>query len=259
MKKKIPRSSSLSSGKRPSAGRAGIIQSRSAEQNREPPVMQKSVKMSVPKINSKTGGRAGKRMLNAKPSPVVLTVGHSTRTLEEFIRLLQSHGATRVVDVRTVPRSRHNPQFNKASLPRSLKKAGLGYVHAPGLGGLRHARRDSPNVGWRNASFRGYADYMQTPEFEQSLEELIRLANQDRIVLMCAEAVPWRCHRSLIADALLVRGIRTEDIMSATRRQVHTLTPFAKVRGTAITYPIAAFKQGSTKKTQNLQYSRKLA
>jgi uncharacterized protein (DUF488 family) len=141
------------------------------------------------------------------------------------------------VDVRTVPRSRHNPQFNKASLPRSLRKAGLEYVHAPGLGGLRHANRDSANVGWRNASFRGYADYMQTPEFAQSLEELIRLASQGRIVLMCAEAVPWRCHRSLIADALLVRGIRTEDIMSATRRQVHTLTPFAKVRGTAITYP----------------------
>ena len=142
-----------------------------------------------------------------------------------------------MVDVRTVPRSRHNPQFNKASLPRALKKAGLGYVHLPGLGGLRHAKRDSLNVGWRNASFRGYADYMQTPEFEQSLEELIRLANQERIALMCAEAVPWRCHRSLIADALLVRGIRAEDIMSPTRRQVHTLTPFAKVRGTTITYP----------------------
>ena len=115
--------------------------------------------------------------------------------------------------------------------------ADLKYVHMPGLGGLRHAKRDSLNLGWRNVSFRGYADYMQTPEFAQSLEELICLANQDRIVLICAEAVPWRCHRSLIADALLVRGIRTEDIMSATRGQVHTLTPFAKVRGTAITYP----------------------
>ena len=114
---------------------------------------------------------------------------------------------------------------------------GLGYVHRPGLGGLRHARRDSINVGWRNVSFRGYADYMQTPEFAQSLEELIRLAYHDRVALMCAEAVPWRCHRSLIADALLVRGMRTEDIMSLTRRQVHTLTSFAKVRGTTITYP----------------------
>ena len=176
-----------------------------------------------------------------------MTIGHSTRTLEEFIGLLKAHGATRVVDVRTVPRSRHNPQFNKVSLPRALKKAGLGYIHLPGLGGLRHAKRDSLNVGWRNASFRGYADYMQTPEFEQSLEELIRLANQDRIVLMCAEAVPWRCHRSLIADALLVSGIRTEDIMSPTRRQVHTLTPFAKVRGTTITYPAEA-SQSTPKK-----------
>ena len=199
--------------------------------------MQKSVKMSMPGINAKTGGREGKRMPRAEPSPIVLTIGHSTRTLEEFIGLLQAHGATRVVDVRTVPRSRHNPQFNKTSLPGSLKKAGLGYVHLPGLGGLRHAKRDSLNLGWRNASFRGYADYMQTPEFEQSLDELIQLANQERIALMCAEAVPWRCHRSLIADALLVRGIRTEDIMSPTRRQVHTLTPFAKVRGTTITYP----------------------
>ena len=151
--------------------------------------------------------------------------------------LLQAHGARRVVDVRTVPRSLRNPQFNKTSLPESLKKAGLGYIHMPGLGGLRHAARDSINTGWRNASFRGYADYMQTPEFNKSLQKLIQLANQGRIVLMCAEALPWRCHRSLIADALLVRGIRTEDIMSPTRRQVHTLTPFAKVRRTTITYP----------------------
>jgi uncharacterized protein (DUF488 family) len=186
-------------------------------------------------------------MPKEEPSPLVMTIGHSTHTLEEFVRLLQAHGATCVVDVRTVPRSRHNPQFNKASLSRSLKKAGLGYVHTPGLGGLRHAKGDSPNVGWRNASFRGYADYMQTPEFTQSLEEVIRLANQDRIVLMCAEAVPWRCHRSLIADALLVRGIRTEDIMSATRRQVHALTPFAKVRGATITYPTEASESAQKK------------
>jgi uncharacterized protein (DUF488 family) len=182
-----------------------------------------------------------------EPAPLVMTIGHSTRTIEEFIGLLQAHGATRVVDVRTIPRSRHNPQFNKTSLPRSLKKAGLGYVHMPGLGGLRHANRDSLNVGWRNASFRGYADYMQTPEFEQSLEELIQLTNQDRIALMCAEALPWRCHRSLIADALLGRGIRVEDIMSATRRQVHVFTPFAKVRGTRITYPAEASRNNLKK------------
>jgi len=151
--------------------------------------------------------------------------------------LLQVHGATCVVDVRTMPRSAHNPQFDATSLPQSLKKFGMKYVHMPGLGGLRHAKLDSLNLGWRNKSFRGYADYMQTPKFAGSLEEAILLAKQDRIVLMCAEAVPWRCHRSLIADALLIRGIQTEDIMSATRRQVHTLTPFASVRGTTITYP----------------------
>lgn len=172
--------------------------------------------------------------------PLVMTIGHSTHPLEEFIRLLRAHAATCIADVRTVPRSRHNPQFNLDNLPGSLKKAGLGYVHLPGLGGLRRARRDSVNLGWRNASFRGYADYMQTPEFEQSLDELVRWASRERIVMMCAEAVPWRCHRSLIADALLVRGIRTEDIMSATRRQVHILTPFAEVSGTKITYPTQA-------------------
>jgi uncharacterized protein (DUF488 family) len=172
--------------------------------------------------------------------PVVLTIGHSTHSLDEFVGLLRAHGVTRVVDVRTVPRSFHNPQFNKTSLPGSLKKAGLGYVHMPGLGGLRHARPDSINMGWRNTSFRGYADYMQTAEFEESLNELIQLASQDRIALMCAEAVPWRCHRSLIADALLVRGIRTEDIMTLTHSRVHTLTPFAEVQGTLLTYPAEA-------------------
>lgn len=196
------------------------------------------------KIKAKTAGTGERR--TAGSSPVVLTIGHSTRTLDEFIRLLQAHGVSRVVDVRTVPRSRHNPQFNKASLPHALKKAGVGYDHLPGLGGLRHARRDSVNVGWRNASFRGFADYMQTPEFEASLEELIQLATEERVALMCAEAVPWRCHRSLIADALLVHGIRTEDIMSLTRRQVHTLTPFAKVRGIAITYPSENQRSGKS-------------
>jgi uncharacterized protein (DUF488 family) len=166
-----------------------------------------------------------------------MTIGHSTRSIDEFIGLLRAHAVSRVVDVRTIPRSRHNPQFNRDALADSLKAAGLGYVHLPELGGLRHAKTDSINAGWRNASFRGYADYMQTPEFEQSLEELIQLAKEEQIAIMCAEAVPWRCHRSLIADALLIRGIRVEDIMSVTRRQVHTLTPFAKVQGSTITYP----------------------
>ncbi|CAN5496453.1 DUF488 domain-containing protein [soil metagenome] len=172
-----------------------------------------------------------------EPLPVVMTIGHSTRKLEEFMQILQAHEVTKVVDVRTVPRSLHNPQFNKDSFPRELKKAGLKYIHLPGLGGLRHSKSDSENMGWRNASFRGYADYMQTTEFAQALDGLMQLANHDRIVLMCAEAVPWRCHRSLIADALLIRGFRPEHIMSATRRQIHSLNPMAKVRGTTITYP----------------------
>ena len=128
------------------------------------------------------------------------TVGHSTRSLDDFIALLQAHGIRRLVDVRTIPRSRHNPQFNKDQLPESMKQAGIQYVHMPALGGLRHACRDSVNGAWRNASFRGFADYMQTAEFEVALKELIRLARSRRTAIMCAEAVPWRCHRSLIAD-----------------------------------------------------------
>jgi uncharacterized protein (DUF488 family) len=169
--------------------------------------------------------------------PLILTVGHSTRTIEEFIELLQAHGVKRLVDVRTVPRSRRNPQFNREALPEALGAARIRYAHMPGLGGLRHPRRDSVNLGWRNASFRGYADYMQTPEFEASLEALVKLAGRARTAVMCAEAVPWRCHRSLIADALTVRGIKVDHIMSATRRQAHALTPFARVRGTSVTYP----------------------
>src|ERR1039458_1972697 len=226
----------------------------SSDQTQAAPMMRKTVKVSVCGINAKASGKGGKRKPRAEPSAIVLTIGHSTRTLEEFIGLLQVHGVTCVVDVRTVPRSRFNPQFNKASLPRSLAKVGLGYVHLPGLGGLRHAHADSVNLGWRNASFRGFADYMQTPEFEQSLQELVRLATRERLALMCAEAVPWRCHRSLIADALLVRGIRTEDIMSPTRRQIHTLTPFAKVRGTVITYPTEA--PGGAQKVPSAKRSR---
>lgn len=167
----------------------------------------------------------------------MLTIGHSTRKIEEFIRLLRAHEAKRLVDVRTIPRSAHNPQFNSATLKKTLEKAGIGYTHSPGLGGLRHARRDSPNTGWRNKSFQGFADYMGTPEFEQALKELIQLSGKEQVVLMCAEAVPWRCHRSLLADALLVRGIPTEHIMSGTNRLPHHLTPFAKPQGTRLVYP----------------------
>ncbi len=153
------------------------------------------------------------------------------------MELLKAHGVKRLVDVRTVPRSRHNPQFDKESLPVSLATAGIKYVHMPGLGGLRHARRDSVNTGWRNGSFRGYADYMQTPEFKENLGKLLDLAKRRRLAIMCAEAVPWRCHRSLIADALTIRGVQVEHISSAKRRNPHTLTPWARVEGLRITYP----------------------
>jgi uncharacterized protein (DUF488 family) len=169
--------------------------------------------------------------------PVVLTIGHSTRTLDDFLRVLRAHGVEEVVDVRTIPRSRRNPQFNRETLPVSLEAAGIGYRHLAGLGGLRRAHPDSINTAWRNASFRGYADYMQTPEFEASLEALIELARRHQVALVCAEAVPWRCHRSLIADALLVRGIPVEHILSATRRQPHRLTPWARVQGAKVVYP----------------------
>ena len=169
----------------------------------------------------------------------VFTIGHSTRTWEEFLELLRAHGIERVVDVRSIPKSRHNPQFNRETLSRKLRGARIGYVHLSKLGGLRHARRDSPNMGWRNASFRGFADYMQTEEFEQGLQRLIKLARQKKTAIMCAEAVPWRCHRSLIADALTVRGIRAEDIISGNRTQIHKLTPFGRVHGDCIIYPAA--------------------
>jgi uncharacterized protein (DUF488 family) len=176
-------------------------------------------------------------MVKQDPQPIVLTVGHSTRPLKEFIGLLKAHAVTSLVDVRTVPRSRHNPQFNRDTFPGALEPAGIGYAHVAGLGGFRRAGPESPNLGWRNASFRGYADYMQTAEFAENLASLIERATRERVALMCAEAVPWRCHRSLLADALLTHGIQVEEIVSGTRRQVHTLTPFARVNGAIITYP----------------------
>lgn len=175
-----------------------------------------------------------------QPSTVVLTVGHSTRPLEAFTELLRSHTVTRLVDVRTVPRSRHNPQFNRDTLPDTLRAVGIDYVHLPGLGGLRHPKPDSANTGWRNASFRGFADHMQTPEFAASLAQLIESATHGRVAIMCAEAVPWRCHRSLIGDALLARGVRVEHIQGPTRCSPHRLTPWATVTGTRVAYPSAA-------------------
>jgi uncharacterized protein (DUF488 family) len=169
--------------------------------------------------------------------PTVLTIGHSTRTLGTFIEMLRAHGVKRLADVRTIPRSRHNPQFNRDTLPEALQLTGIAYTHMEQLGGLRHARPDSSNTGWRNSSFRGFADYMQSSEFEAGLEALIQLAAREQTVIMCAETVPWRCHRSLIADALKVRGVQVEHIMSTSRTQPHLLTPFAKISGIHITYP----------------------
>ena len=168
----------------------------------------------------------------------VLTIGHSNRAWKDFLEILRAHRVKRVIDVRSIPRSRHNPQFNRDTLSTKLRAARIGYVHLRKLGGLRHARRDSPNMGWRNTSFRGFADYMQTSEFEAGLHRLIKLAGEKRSAIMCAEAVPWRCHRSLIADALTARGIRVDDIMSMKRCQVHSLILFARVQGHRITYPV---------------------
>lgn len=175
----------------------------------------------------------------AADAPLVCTIGHSNRSLETFLDLLRSNEIARVLDVRTVPRSRHNPQFSQEALPASLASIEIAYTHVPGLGGLRHARADSVNTGWHNSSFRGYADYMQTPEFAANIESVVALACVERCVLMCAEAVPWRCHRSMIGDALLVRGVHVEDIIGPKGRKPHVLTAFAVVDGTQITYPPA--------------------
>lgn len=170
----------------------------------------------------------------------IWTVGHSTRPIEEFITLLKAHGVQFLIDVRTVPRSRHNPQFNTDKLAKTLKKARLGYRHMPQLGGLRKASRDSINTAWRNASFRGYADYMQTDEFWAALHDLIARAQKHPTAIMCAEAVPWRCHRSLIGDALVSRGWTVLDIMTEKRADQHILTSFAKVSHARVTYPPTA-------------------
>jgi uncharacterized protein (DUF488 family) len=167
----------------------------------------------------------------------VLTIGHSTRSIEEFLAILKAHEIVCIVDARTVPKSRHVPHYNAEQLSSELATQGIDYVHLKSLGGLRQASKDSINTGWRNASFRGYADYMGTEEFRKGIDRLLDLARKKRSAIMCAEAVPWRCHRSLIGDALLVRGVRVEDIMNATSRREHTLTPFAKVRGLEISYP----------------------
>jgi uncharacterized protein (DUF488 family) len=169
----------------------------------------------------------------------IFTVGHSTHPIDHFAQLLRAHGVGEVVDVRTVAKSRHNPQFGEDQLRVSLPEHQIGYVRLASLGGLRRPRQDSPNGAWRNTSFRGYADYMQTEAFSRGLAELVERASGTAVAIMCAEAVPWRCHRSLIGDALVVRGVEVLDIMSEKSAKPHALTPFAHLEGQRLTYPAA--------------------
>ncbi len=167
----------------------------------------------------------------------IYTIGHSTHSSDLFIKTLERHAIELVVDVRSIPRSRHNPQFNEDVLEPDLKRHGIGYMRLKELGGLRHTTAASVNTGWTNLSFRGFADYMQTPEFKKGIEMLIEASSNGQTVIMCAEALPWRCHRSLIADALVIRNVTVEHIMSGKTTKAHTVTPWAKVDGTIITYP----------------------
>ena len=169
----------------------------------------------------------------------IYTIGHSTHPIDEFIRILKTYEVEQLVDVRTIPKSRANPQFNEDALKTSLEKEGIGYIRLQALGGLRHTTEASINTAWRNKSFRGFADYMQTDDFQNGIEELMELAKKKQTVIMCAESVPWRCHRSLIGDALLARGFQVEDIMGEKSSRAHTLTPWAKVNGIRVTYPSA--------------------
>ena len=171
------------------------------------------------------------------PQGTIFTAGHSTLPLESFVELLHAWGIERLADIRTIPRSRRNPQFNADTLPAELGKQGIEYRPMPELGGLRHAHKDSPNMGWHNDSFRGYADYMQTAAFADAVVALVKAGREKRTAIMCAEAVPWRCHRSLVADALLVRDVPVVEILSATGWRRHKLTDFAAVDGLTITYP----------------------
>lgn len=177
----------------------------------------------------------------------IFTIGHSTRPIEEFIGLLKLHKITQLVDIRTIPHSRYNPQFGQDELKESLEKGGIHYFYLEKLGGLRPPVKHSINDAWHNESFRNYADYMQTDEFREGLESLIDIADEGVTAIMCAEAVPWRCHRSLVSDALLVRGIEADEIITDKEPHIHTLTSFAVVDGTTIIYPKSALaKEEST-------------
>lgn len=170
----------------------------------------------------------------------IYTIGHSTREIEEFVALLKSHDITQLVDIRTVPGSRHNPQYGQKELEKHLESHGIHYVYQKNLGGLRPKAKESVNGAWRNQSFRNYADYMQTDEFAEGIGELIQAAKAKTTAIMCAEAVPWRCHRSLVGDALVIRNVKVIDIISEGGAKEHTLTSFAKVNGTKLTYPAEA-------------------
>ena len=178
--------------------------------------------------------------------PTIWTIGHSTRSSDEFLSLLTPYGIERLVDVRRYPGSRRYPHFHSDALAKSLTEAGLAYQHMPNLGGRRTARTDSPNKGWKNTSFRGYADYMQTGEFQQAIEELVADATCSQTVIMCAEAVPWRCHRSLIADRLQTRGWKVVHIMGPGQAQTHRLTAFAVLQGNYLLYPAPADTEGAS-------------
>lgn len=169
---------------------------------------------------------------------LIYTIGHSTYAIEAFIQILQSYQIEMLVDVRRFSKSRHNPQFNDEALSSVLHAYQVDYLHLEGLGGRRQTSPTSINTAWKNSSFRGYADYMQTIEFEENLERLVKIGREKRTTIMCAEAVPWRCHRSLIGDALLVRGFQVEDILNEKTSRLHRLTPWAKVSGVEVTYPM---------------------
>lgn len=189
----------------------------------------------------------------SKEQKTIFTIGHSTHPINEFIDILKKYDIHKIVDVRSYPGSKYAPQYNEARLVKSLKEQHIAYIHLPALGGLRPTKKDSINTGWINKSFRGYADYMQTKEFTEGINQLIDIAStlslragepaltatrfKHRIAIMCAEAVPWRCHRSLIGDALLVRGFTVMDILSKTYSRPHKITPWAVVHGKTITYP----------------------
>jgi uncharacterized protein (DUF488 family) len=167
----------------------------------------------------------------------IYTIGHSTHAIEKFIAILKIYGIEQVVDIRTIAKSHYNPQFNDVAFKKSLHHAHISYLHLKGLGGLRRTTKQSINTAWRNASLRGYADYMQTEEFKKNLLELLDRAKKYITVIMCAEALPWRCHRSLIGDALLTYGIEVLDIFNEHSAKPHTLTPWARINGHEVTYP----------------------